>query len=131
MMSWKRAKRAEIRWPLDEAVTNEVLKGILFPDKFRSIGVYVEPDYAYMHKELAKPGVKLVLLHNEYRERCVMNGQTPYMYTQFCEKYRRWARITKATMRIQRKPGDAMQVDWAGNTLDICDSVTGEISKAC
>lgn len=124
------AKRIGIQWPLDEAVTNEELKEILFPDKFRPVGVYVEPDYAYMHKELAKPGVKLVLLHNEYRERCVMNGQTPYMYTQFCEKYRRWARITKATMRIQHKPGDAMQVDWAGNTLDICDSVTGELSKA-
>ena len=51
------------------------------------------------------------------------------MYTQFCEKYRQWARITKATMRIQHKPGDAMQVDWAGNTLDIHNPVTGEIYK--
>ena len=33
-------------------------------------------------------------------------------------------------MRIQHKPGDAMQVDWAGNTLDIHDPVTGEVSKA-
>ena len=32
------------------------------------------------------------------------------MYTQFCEKYRRWARVTKATMRITHKPGDAIQV---------------------
>ena len=52
------------------------------------------------------------------------------MYTQFCEKYRQWARVTKATMRIQHKPGDAMQVDWAGNTLDIHDPVTGEMTKA-
>jgi transposase len=51
------------------------------------------------------------------------------MTTQFGDKYRRWARITKATMRIQHKPGDAMQVDWAGNTLPIYDSVTGEISN--
>ena len=48
------------------------------------------------------------------------------MYTQFCDKCRQWARITQ---RIQHKPGDAIQVDWAGNTLDIHDSVTGEISK--
>ena len=32
-------------------------------------------------------------------------------------------------MRIQHRPGDALQVDWAGNTLDIHDQVTGEIYK--
>ncbi|MGO5337747.1 hypothetical protein ACTQZS_13255 [Bilifractor sp. LCP19S3_H10] len=41
------------------------------------------------------------------------------MYTQFCEKYRRWASVTKATMRITHKPGDTMQVDWAGDPLYI------------
>lgn len=40
------------------------------------------------------------------------------------------ARITKATMRIQHKPGDEMEVDWAGATIDIYDEVTGEISPA-
>ena len=32
-------------------------------------------------------------------------------------------------MRIQHKPGDAMQVDWAGDTIPIYDSVTGEQSQ--
>ena len=32
-------------------------------------------------------------------------------------------------MRIQHKPVDAMQVDWTGNTLEIYDMTTGEISK--
>lgn len=48
----------------------------------------------------------------------------------FCEKYGRWANVTKATMRIQHKPGDTMEVDWAGAALDIHNSVTGEVSKA-
>lgn len=52
------------------------------------------------------------------------------MFTQFGEKYRKWARVTKATMRIQHKPGDAIEVDWAGDTIPIFDSVTGEQSKA-
>ena len=52
------------------------------------------------------------------------------MHTQFNEKYRRWAQITKATMRISHKPGEAMQVDWAGNTIPVYDSVTGESSPA-
>ena len=48
------------------------------------------------------------------------------MHTQFYDKYHRWARVTKATMRISHKPGDAMQVDWAGDPLYIVDSITGE-----
>ena len=48
------------------------------------------------------------------------------MTTQFGDKYRAWARITKATMRIHHKPGDAMQVDWAGDTLSVYDSMTGD-----
>ncbi|MBO6041367.1 MAG: hypothetical protein J6P58_09150, partial [Oscillospiraceae bacterium] len=49
---------------------------------------------------------------------------------QFCEKYRRWARVTKATMRISHNPGDAMQVDWAGDPLYITDPTTGEMELA-
>ena len=44
---------------------------------------YVEPDYAYIHKELAKKGVPLTLLWEEYCERCRLDGKIPYMSTQF------------------------------------------------
>ncbi len=33
-------------------------------------------------------------------------------------------------MRIQHKPSDVMEVDWAGKTLTICDSITSESSPA-
>jgi len=124
------AEKAGVTWPLDESVTNEMLKSILYPDRFSVSAPYVQPDYPYIHAQLAQPGVTMTLLWTEYTKRCEVEGTTPYMYTQFCEKYRQWARITKATMRIQHKPGDAMQVDWAGNTLDVHDPVTGEVSKA-
>lgn len=52
------------------------------------------------------------------------------MYTLYFEKCPQWARATKAAMRIQQKPGDTMEVDWAGATLEIHDPVTGEVSKA-
>lgn len=124
------AKTAGVSWPLDESVTNEMLREVLFPDMASAVQVNVMPDYAYIHRELARPGVNLTLLWTEYSAKCNAEGRKPYQYTQFCEKYRQWARITKATMRIQHKPGDAVEVDWAGNTLDIHDPVTGEISKA-
>lgn len=38
--------------------------------------------------------------------------------------------MTKATMRIQHKPGDAVQVDWAIDTFSVYDPVTGEQSSA-
>ena len=125
------ADNTHIKWPLDDAVTNEDLKQLMFPHLgSRTMKVYAEPDYAHIHSELARPGVTLTLLWKEYCDACYNGGQTPYMSTQFNEKYRKWARVTKATMRIQHKPGDAMQVDWAGNTIPIYDSVTGEETAA-
>lgn len=124
------AKEKQITWPLDDGITNEELEDILFPDKNKSRYRYVEPDYPYIHRELAKPGVTMALLWEEYCRKCHEAGETPYMSTQFGDKYRRWARVTKATMRIQHKPGDAMQVDWAGDTLLVYDPVTGEQSPA-
>lgn len=124
------ARRADVNWPLDESVTNEMLREILFPNMASAVAVYEIPDFAYIHRELARPGVNLTLLWAEYCARCEAEGKMPYKYTQFCEKYRQWARVTKATMRIQHKPGDAVEVDWTGNTLDIHDPVTGEVSKA-
>ena len=124
------ASQKGIQWPLDDDITNADLERMLFPDKYKSACLYIEPDYPYIHRELAKRGVTLTLLWEEYRRTCYDEGKKPYMFTQFGEKYRKWARVTKATMRIQHKPGDAIEVDWAGDTIPIFDSVTGEKSKA-
>lgn len=124
------AKAANIAWPPEESVTNEQLGAILFPNRHTAENLYLEPDFAYIHTELAKPKVTLTLLWNEYVHKAESLGKKPYMTTQFGDKYRAWARITKATMRIHHKPGDAMEVDWAGQTLPIYDSVTGEVTPA-
>ena len=124
------AEKAGISWPLPETVSNEMLMELLFPEEYQKTALYVLPDYPYIHAELARKGVNMTLLWEEYCTKCNADGTVPYMYTQYCEKYRQWARATKATMRIQHKPGDTMEVDWAGATLDIHDSVTGEVSKA-
>ncbi len=111
------AKNTGIEWPLDENVTNAMLQATFFPGKYAATTKYTEPDYSTIHRELARPGVTLTLLWAEYCRKARDNHGFPYMYTPFCEKYRQWARLTKATMRIQHKPGEAMQVDWAGNTI--------------
>ncbi len=119
------AKEKGISWPLDDDVTNTELRDFLFPDKYASLPIYAMPDFQQIHRDLAKTGVNLTLLHEEYTNKCLVEGRVPYKYTQFCEKYRRWAKVTKATMRIQHKPGDEMEVDWAGETLTIHGPLTG------
>ena len=119
-----------IRWPLGEEVTNPQLYVLLYPERQEKANVYLEPDCAWIHRELAKKGVNLTLLWKEYQVNCSNVGRVPYQYTQFCDIYRTWAKKSKATMRIHHKPGDAMEVDWAGGTLPIKDPVTGETVPA-
>ena len=68
------ASKANIHWPLDEDITNAELERILFPDKYQKISTYVEPDYPYIHRELAKPGVTLTLLWEEYCRFLTLRG---------------------------------------------------------
>lgn len=88
------------------------------------------PDYERVHAELAKPNVTLQLLWFEYVEKCRQTGEIPYQLTQFKKYYREFAAVTKATMHINRKPGELMEVDWAGQTAGIVDTDTGEIIDA-
>lgn len=60
------AAKRRVQWPLDADVTNADLELLLFPDKYKNVSMYVEPDYQYIHRELAKPGVTLTLLWEEY-----------------------------------------------------------------
>lgn len=124
------AEEKNLQWPLGDEITNEVIETILYPERIAKQTSREVPNFAYIHRELAKPGVNLTLLWEEYRAQCSTEGQQPYMYTQYCDLYRKWAKATKATMRITHKPGDAMEVDWAGQTIPIHDQVTGDISKA-
>ena len=124
----KLAKQHGLEWPLPNELSNEAIQDLFYPE--RKERTHRIPDYEFIHKELARPGVTLTLLWAEYTAACHSEHTTPYQLTQFCENYRTWARLTKATMRISRKPGDIMEVDWAGNTLTVYDSVTGETIDA-
>jgi transposase len=110
-------------------MTDQVLQSLFYPGRANQ-SERKEPDYQYIHNELAKDNVTLTLLWSEYCESCYAEGTTPYMTTQFFDKYRKWARLTKATMRIKHKPGNAIMVDWAGSTIGVHDSVSGEVTEA-
>lgn len=74
---------------------------------------YKMPDYEYIHREMQKSGVTLSLLWVEYCEQCRANGELPYQSTQSNKYYADFVHKTKATMHLDYKPGETMQVDWA------------------
>lgn len=122
---YKLADEKGLIWPLPPDMSNADLASLFYPEKSAEHGRKM-PDCSYLHKELAKPGVTLTLLWSEYCEQSRAEKLIPYQYTQFCDYYRSYASKTKATMRIKRKPGELLEVDWAGNTLFVYDELTGE-----
>lgn len=125
----QRADKCEISWPFEEDLSDSELQDLLFPEKALPTSRKI-PDCEYIYREMAKSGVTLSLLWSEYCEQCRINNELPLMYSQFCRYYRKYANTTKATMHINRKPGEQLEVDWAGQTAQIIDHTTGEIIKA-
>ncbi len=82
-----------------------------------------------IHSEKQRDGVTLDLLWREYVEECHRNGELPYQSTQFNKLYNDFLRKKNATMHLDHKPGEIMQVDWAGDTTQIIDTDTGESIK--
>lgn len=125
---YKLADKHGLEWPLSEDWPNEKMRDLFYPRRAESKRRM--PDCAGMFHEMAKPGVTLTLLWAEYCEQCQAEKVIPFKYTQFCDYYRKYVSTSKATMRIKRKPGEIMEVDWAGKTLLVHDQHTGETVKA-
>ena len=124
----RRAKELDISWPLDESDTDAVLAEKFFPSVNQITSNKRMPDYAYIRKELLRNGVSKKLLWTEYMEDCRANGDEPLMYSQFCYHIQQDEQKRRATMHINRKPGEQVEVDWAGDPATIIDpdTVTGK-----
>jgi transposase len=122
----QRANQLGISWPLEQDLSDGELRVRLFAGAAQpSSRKY--PDYEYIHREMAKSGVTLSLLWQEYCDQCRTNQEIPLQYSQFCFHYQMFTQKTNATMRIHRKPGERTEVDWAGQTISIIDRDTGEL----
>lgn len=129
----KAANEHGISWPLDPKTTNDDVKELLFPSA--KVGEdpkdpYVMPDYEYVHRKLAEKGVTAKWLWEKYSAETRASGGKPYMYTQFKHYYKVWATKNGAVMRLAHKPGDVMQVDWAGKKLLFYDPSLGRDIEA-
>ncbi|MCL2776028.1 MAG: IS21 family transposase [Oscillospiraceae bacterium] len=109
--------------------TNQEIGRILYPSETNKSG-YKIPDYEYVHKEMAKPSMTLEVQWMIYSEECRKNHEIPYQLTQFKKYYRDFVVKTKAVMHIDHKPGDTVEVDWAGQKAYIIDTDIGELIEA-
>lgn len=125
----KTAERKELKFPFSEEMTDKWLEEFLFPEKKQEASGRHLMNFESIHNELAKPNITLTLLHDEYVREAKSVGRVPYAYRTFAEHYHEYAKKHKATMRIKRKPGEIMEVDWAGSTLFFIDPDTGEKVK--
>ena len=87
----------------------------------------VMPDFAYIHREMAKRHVTLMLLWTEYLE---TRGDGGYGYTQFRTHYNRWCGKLSVVMRQTHKAGEKTFIDYSGDGLCLTDPQTGLQTKA-
>lgn len=123
----RRARAAGLSWPLPEDMTDEALERRLFcaPDRSGNSPHYV-PDWTDIHRQLARKGVTLHLVWEEYKQA----HPEGFQYTQFCVRYRAWRETLDLPMRQEHKAGERMFVDYCGQTVPVTDRNTGEVSEA-
>jgi len=120
-----RAELAGLGWPLPDDIDDAALESLLFAEE--RAGRWLprpEPEYAVLHRELRRKGVTLELLWQEYKDRYPEG----YEYSQFCLRYRQWAKKLDVTLRQQYRAGEKLFVDFAGKTVEVIDPHTGEIT---
>ena len=123
----RRVQEADLSWPLPETIDEDQLHLMLFPKPTPILKQPIpQPDWQYIHGELRRKGVTRRLLWLEYRE----SHPDGYSYSRFCELYRLWARKLDPPMRLTHKAGEKMFVDYAGQTVRVVDTETGEIQEA-
>jgi transposase len=85
------------------------------------------PEFAFLHQELRRKGVTLMLLWEEY---AAAHAAQAYRYSQFCLLYHRFAASLKRSMRQIHRAGDELFIDYSGQTVPIIEAATGEVHRA-
>ena len=122
----KRAEELQFNWLQNQHKTDSEIEQCLFPENDDHHSQRKYPNFTYLHKELTRQGVSLKLLWQEYCEECRLNQEIPLMYSQFCYLYRQYAQQHRISMHISRKPGEQIEVDWAGKTGLLSDRDNGK-----
>ena len=101
------ARVAGVDWATAQSLNDDELQARLYKPPVARESRQLEPDHAHIHRELRRPGVTLQLLWEEYQ---LAHDGRAYKYSAFCEKYARFARLLKRSMRQVHKAGERLFV---------------------
>ena len=120
----RRARFAGLTWPLPEGMNDDGLELLLFPAPTAASQSDRRPvpDWIYVEKELRRRSVTRLLLWEEYRAA----NPDGFGYTWFCTTFEAWKKRARPMMRQTHMGGEKVFVDFAGDTIDIIDPITGE-----
>lgn len=121
----RRAARAGVGCPIPAVIDDTALERLLFPPR-SDAPVRPLPDWNWVHGELKRNGVTLMLLWEEYR---ATHGEG-YAYSHYCQLYRDWEKTISPVMRQTHGPAEKLFVDFAGDTVPVFDAATGEERRA-
>jgi transposase len=121
-----RAKVARLIWPLPDGLGDDDLEKLLFVQREDQRPSRPPPDWHWVHRELRRKHVTLLLLWQEYKGQ-ELEG---YQYSQFCDLYRQWAKALGVWMRQEHLGGEKLFVDFSGDGIPWIDPVTGEVREA-
>lgn len=102
-----------------------------FPDGRRKVSEsYETPDFKAVYTAMrASRNFTLLMAWRRYADAGGAGVKRRYGYAQFCALFADYVRTNDLVATIRHEPGRTMMVDWAGDTMDVVDTVTGEITK--
>ena len=123
----RRAQAAGLSWPLPETLDEGTLERLLFPAApAQRAGAPLVPDWSAVHRELKHKGVTLFLLWQEYKAATPEGCQ----YSWFCQGYRAWVSTRDLVMRQHHRASEKLFVDYAGQSIPVVNSHSGEVHEA-
>lgn len=110
----ERFVRADLNWEQVQEMDDLELISKLHLRRKRSVDK-VMPEWNHIYERLSKnKHLTLEIVHEEYR---AIHKHRAYAYSQFTHYYRKFLKKIDVTLRLQRFPGEAMYVDFAGTLI--------------
>lgn len=124
----RRAKAANLTWPLPADLDDDALIKLLYPPLKKTIDDGQNKiDWAHIHQELKRKHVTMMILWQEYKSQ----NENGFNYSWFCAHYRQWREQLDVWMRQTHKLGEKCFVDYVGMTMQVVvNTSSGEMREA-
>lgn len=123
-----KAEGLGLDWAAIEKLDDVQLANEIYPKADTRLSSVMElPDWRDVYKQLAFKNVTQYLVWEEYAQQY---PNRHYSYSQFSRLYRTWLKKQKRSMRQIHQAGDKLFVDYAGQTMPVVQSDTGEVRFA-